>query len=71
MDFKEFRGQLEEKVKIPSSEKKVYDKKINRVPVVITKSSGGYTVYIDGDKLDTYKTQKEAERTAKEFVDQL
>ena len=48
----------------------VFDKKIDRVPVMIHKEVGGYAVYIDGDRLDSYKTQQQAERMAKEFVKQ-
>lgn len=72
MDFKSLRENLEEKkANIPSSEKKIFDKKIKRVPVIITKGNKGYTVYIEGDKLDTYRSQGEAEKMAKEFVDEL
>jgi len=49
----------------------VFDKKIQRVPVKITKDSKGFTVYIDGDRLDTFKSQKEAEKTAQTVVKEL
>jgi hypothetical protein len=29
-----------------------------------------FVVYIDGDRLDTYKSQAEAEKSAKEFMKQ-
>ena len=48
----------------------VYNKKINRVPVKIIKKSNKFEVQIDGDKLDTYASQKEAEKMAAEFVKQ-
>jgi len=48
----------------------VFDKKINRIPVVITKSKNDFIVKIDGDELDKYKSQKEAEKMAKEFIKQ-
>lgn len=48
----------------------VYNKKINRVPVKIMQKSGKFKVYIDGDELDTYASQKEAEKMAAEFVKQ-
>lgn len=34
-----------------------------KVPVVIVKEPKGYCVYIDGDKLDVFKTQSEAMKT--------
>jgi predicted transcriptional regulator len=48
----------------------VMNKKINRVPVMIHKEKSGFVVYIDGDRLDDYKTQKEAEKMAVQFVKQ-
>jgi hypothetical protein len=49
----------------------VFDKKIDKVPVKITKTSKGFTVYIDGDMLDTFKSQKEAENTAQTVIKEL
>jgi predicted transcriptional regulator len=40
----------------------VLDKKINRIPVKISKDKNGFVAYIDGDRLDAYKTQREAEK---------
>ena len=51
-------------------EKTVHNKKINRVPVKIEKKSNKFIAYVDGDKLDTYTSQKEAEKMAAEFVKQ-
>lgn len=48
----------------------VYDKKMAGVKVQIAKEKGGYSVYLDGDKLDNYKSQKEAETAASEFIKQ-
>jgi hypothetical protein len=48
----------------------VYNKKINRVPVKIEKKLNKFIAYVDGDKLDTYSSQKEAEKMAAEFVKQ-
>lgn len=50
--------------------KMVFNKKISRVPVMIHKERNVFVVYIDGDRLDAYKSQKEAERMAKEFIKQ-
>jgi len=48
----------------------VFNKKISKIPVKITKEKNDFVVYIDGDRLDSYKTQREAEKMAKEFVKQ-
>lgn len=48
----------------------VYDKKMAGIKVQIAKEKNGFTVYLDGDKLDTYKSQKEAEKSASEFIKQ-
>ena len=64
--FKELNEKLDRK---PSGDV-VFNKKIGRMPVKITKEKAGFVVYIDGDRLDAYKTQREAERMAAEFVKQ-
>lgn len=56
--------------KMPPGEH-VADMKIKGVDIMIHKDKGKYIVYIDGDKLDSYATEKEAERMAKEFIKQL
>ena len=40
----------------------VFDKKIKRLRVKIVKDKKGYTAYIDGDKLDTFRSEKDAKR---------
>lgn len=50
--------------------KHVFDKKIDGVKVMIHKNRGMFDTFIDGDKLDSYKTQQEAERMAREFIKQ-
>ena len=52
--------------KATSKGKVVFKKKINRIDVVITKETGRlpFVVYIDGDKLDAFKNQKDAEKSA-------
>jgi hypothetical protein len=62
---------LREKLDRHPSGKMVMNKKIDRVPVMIHKEVSGFVVYVDGDRLDSYKTQKEAEKMAKEFIKQL
>lgn len=68
MEFIDFREKISENTKRKNI---VYSKKINRIPVVIYKSSKGYSVEVDGDYLDDYKSQKEAEKYATEFVKEL
>lgn len=63
-------NQLREKLGRHPSGEMVFDKKIDRIPVMIHKEKAGFVVYIDGDRLDAYKTQREAEKMAKEFVKQ-
>lgn len=53
----------------PSGET-IFNKKIDRIPVKITKEKNRFVVYIDNDRLDAYRTQREAEKMAKEFVKQ-
>jgi len=56
--------------KMPKGEH-VWDKKIGKVKVMIHKEPKGFTTYIDGDKLDTYKTQKEAEKMGVTFAKEM
>ena len=60
--------QLREKLQRRPSAQEVFNKKIDRIPVKINKERAGFVVYIDGDRLDAYKTQKEAEKMAQQFV---
>jgi hypothetical protein len=49
----------------------VQSKKINGWPVTFTNAHGGKVkVSIDGDELDTYPSQADAEKMAKEFLKQ-
>jgi hypothetical protein len=55
--------------KMPPGEH-VKDFKVDRVPVMIHKDKGKFVAYVDGDKLDVYNSQKEAEKAATQFVKQ-
>lgn len=44
--------------------------KISGIKVEIKKSGKGYKAFIDGDELDTYSSEKEAIKMAKEFIKQ-
>ena len=54
-----------------SKEEVVFNKKMSRIPVKITKTDKGFDLYVDGDMLDTFKSQKEAEKTAKTVIKEL
>ncbi len=34
-----------------------------------SKAGSFYSLYVDGEKIDVYKSEKEAEKAAKEFID--
>lgn len=61
--FSEMRQSLSEKV--------VYNKKMGGYPVSITKVSKGFELKIDGDKVDIFKSQAEAQKTAKQVLKDL
>ena len=44
---------------------KVFSKRINRIPMTIHNEMGKFVVYIDGDRLDQYRTKREAENRKK------
>ena len=44
---------------------------VDRLPVKIHKERNGFVTYIDGDRLDVYRSQPEAEKAAKAFVKQF
>jgi len=48
----------------------VFDKRVKPMPVKILKDMGKYVGYIDGDRLDAYKSQKEAEKAIMTFLKQ-
>lgn len=54
-----------------AKDKVVFNKKMSGYPVVITKTPKGFHLTIDGDSVDTFKSQKEAESTAKQVLKDL
>ena len=56
--------------KMPPGEH-IKDFKVDRIPVMIHKEKGKFVAYVDGDKLDTYKSQADAEKAATQFVKQF
>ena len=53
--------------------KVVFKKKMNRIDVLITKDTGSlpFVAYVDGDKLDSYKNQRDAEKAIKATIKEL
>jgi ribosomal protein S9 len=70
LTFKEsFNEVIEAKLKLPSGEKVAKEitklgKKKNVTAVITNK----FNLYIDGTKLDKYRSEKEAEKAVKEFI---
>ena len=63
--MKTFRSIREKKM--PAG-KHVFQKCVNGHSVMVHKDNKGFSVYIDGDKLDTFRNQKEAEKAGMEFA---
>jgi len=64
-------SEIREAVSNKSKGESVFSKKVGKVKVSVNKDSKGFTVFIDGDKLDTYRTQKEAEKMGIEFAKEM
>mgnify|MGYP003626952467 CR=1 FL=1 len=58
------------KKKMPAGEH-VFSKKVEKTRVMVHKDIKGFTVYIDGEKLDTYRSQKEAEKMGVQFAKEM
>ena len=46
----------------------VTNKKIGRIQILVYKERNGFVAYIDGDRLDVYKTKAEAEKAAMAMI---
>lgn len=46
----------------------VLNKKLGRIQIMVYKERTGFVAYIDGDRLDKYRSKTEAEKAATEFV---
>jgi predicted transcriptional regulator len=44
------------------------NKKLGRIQVMVYKEKNGFVAYIDGDRLDRYRSKQEAEKAAMEFI---
>lgn len=68
--MKSFTDIREKKTKMPPGDH-VSSKRVNKHTVMIHKDKKGFVVYIDGDKLDTYKSQREAEKFGVAFAKEM
>lgn len=48
----------------------VFNKKIGRIQIMVYQERNGFVAYVDGDRLDRYRSKNEAEKAATEFVKQ-
>lgn len=46
----------------------VVNKKIGRIQIIVYKERNGFVAYVDGDRLDVYKSKAQAEKAATEFL---
>ena len=44
------------------------NKKQGRIQIQVYKERNGFVTYVDGDRLDQYRSKQEAEKAAKEFI---
>ena len=51
--------------------KPLVDKRVGRIKIKVHKERNGYVAYVDGDRLDSYRSKSEAEKAATEFVKAL
>ena len=50
------------------SGKMVLSKKLGKIQIQVYKEPNGFVAYVDGDRLDRYRSEKEAAKAAQEFV---
>jgi len=46
----------------------VVNKKVGRIQIMVYKERNGFVAYVDGDRLDIYRSKAEAEKAATEFI---
>jgi len=44
------------------------NKKLGRIQIMVYKERNGFVAYVDGDRLDRYRSKAEAEKAATEFI---
>lgn len=47
------------------------NKKQGKIQIQVYKERNGFVAYVDGDRLDSYRSKNEAEKAATEFVKAL
>jgi hypothetical protein len=70
--FKQFRSNLNETVTSiheKTVEKMKVGKGSKKYPAEIKKEGSKYVAYVDGDKLDEFKSEKEAKKGIEDFVE--
>jgi len=65
MNFKEFRQSLTESV----TENKPY--KLGKYKAEIKKQGNKFVAFLDGEKFDSFKSMRDAEKALEDFVDLL
>jgi hypothetical protein len=72
IDFKQFRSDITEAAE-QLNEKTVEKMKVGsgrkKYPAEIKKKGSKYIAYVDGDELDTFKSEKEAKKGIEDFVE--
>jgi len=72
IDFKQFRSDISEAAE-QINEKTVEKMKVGsgrkKYPAEIKKEGSKYVAYVDGDKLDEFKSEKEAKKGIEDFVE--
>jgi hypothetical protein len=63
-----FKSLREKKMKGMPSGEHVFDKKVGGVSVMIHKEKNQFVVYIDNEKLDSFKTKSAAQKFGIEFA---
>ena len=46
----------------------VVNKKQGRIQIQVYKERNGFVTYVDGDRLDSYRSKQEAEKAGTEFI---
>ena len=51
--------------------KVVFNKKIGRIQVMVYQERNGFVAYVDGDRLDRYRSKNEAERLPQNLLNSI
>ena len=61
-------GQIRELTGRKPTGQLMVNKKVGRIQIMVYKDRDQYVAYVDGHRLDAYKTKAEAEKAATEFI---